>query len=147
MRSWLWLGAVFTAIAVVIFGLGMQIGAQSNFGGGWWGPGMMGGYGYRMGPWMMGPGAFGGYGSGPGPWMAGPSWRGTHGPLNLTASDAKDFFQRWLASEGNPRLKLGNVTEKDTDTITAEIVTADKDVLVQRFIMNRHTGFSYPSGD
>ena len=40
---------------------------------------------------------------------------------------------------GNPRLKVGDVKEKDADTITADIVTKDNS-LVQRFIINRHTG-------
>jgi hypothetical protein len=49
--------------------------------------------------------------------------------------------------QGNTRLKLGDVSEKDADTITADIVTKDKDALVQRFAVNRHTGFTQPSED
>jgi hypothetical protein len=45
----------------------------------------------------------------------------------------------WLNWRGNPRLKVGDVKEKDADTITADIVTKDNS-LVQRFIINRHTG-------
>jgi len=145
MRPRLWIGATLAALfVVVIFGLGMQIGAQSNYGGGWRGPGMMGVYG--MGPWLMGPNATGGCGFGMGAWMMGP-WRNGQTVLNLTTEDVKDYFQRWLISQGNRRLKLGNVTEKDADTITADIVTSDKDVLVQHFAVNRHTGFSYPGED
>ena len=43
-------------------------------------------------------------------------------------------------------VKVGEVKEKDTDTITADIVTKDKDALVQRFEVNRHTGFYRPEG-
>jgi len=146
IRSRFWLGALLGAMALVIFGLGTEIGARSNFGARWWGPGMMAGYGYRMGPWMMGPSVFGGYAYGPGPWMMGP-WLGSQAALNLTPDDVKGYLQRWLAWQGNPRLKLGNVSERDADTITADIITADKDVLVQRLAVNRHTGMSYPSED
>ena len=58
--------AVAAAVAFVIFGFGMQVGARSNYGAGWWGPGMMGGY-------AMGPGMMRGYGYGMGPWMMGPN--------------------------------------------------------------------------
>ena len=44
----------------------------------------------------------------------------------------------------NPRLKLGDVKEKDADTITAEVVTKDKDALVQKFAFNRHNGRYQP---
>ena len=49
-------------------------------------------------------------------------------------------MERWLAWQGNQRLKLGEVKEKDADTITADIVTKDNS-LVERFIVDRHTGF------
>ena len=51
----------------------------------------------------------------------------------------KTRVERWLAFRGNPRLKVGDVKEKDADTITADIVTKDNS-LVDRFIVNRHTG-------
>ena len=41
---------------------------------------------------------------------------------------------------GNPHIKVGSVTEKDANTISADIVTTDKDALVQRFNVDRHTG-------
>lgn len=141
IRSQFWFGALLAAVAAVIFGLGMGFGAQSSYRWGWRGPGMMANYGYRMGPWMMGPNAPGGSG----PWMVGP-WQGTK-VLNLTPDDVKAYFQQWVIWQRNPRLKLGDVTEKDADTITADIVTTDKDVLVQRFAVNRHTGLPYPSED
>jgi hypothetical protein len=144
MRPRVLIGAIAAAlIAFMIFGFGMQVGAQSNYGAGWWGPGMMGGY--AMGPWMMGPNVAGGYGYGMPPWMMAP-YR-TNQAANLSVDDVKNDFERSLAWQGNTRLKLGNVSEKDADTITADIVTKDKDALVQRFAVNRHTGFTQPSED
>ena len=61
-------------------------------------------------------------------------------PLNLTTDDVKSRVERWLARQGNPRLQLGEVKEKNADTITADVVTKDNS-LVQRFIVDRHTGF------
>jgi hypothetical protein len=49
-------------------------------------------------------------------------------------------MERWLALRDNPRLKLGDVKEKDADSITADIVTKDNS-LVDRVIIDRHTGF------
>ena len=48
-------------------------------------------------------------------------------------------MERWLAVRGNARLKVGEVKEKDANSITADIVTKDNSV-VERFIVNRHTG-------
>ena len=153
MRPRMLAGAALAAVAAfLIFGFGMQLGAQSNYGAGWWGPGyamgpgMMGRYGYNVGPWMMGPNVAGGYGYGTGPWMIAP-YRPGQAAFNLSVDDVKAYFGRWLAAQGNARLKLGNVAEKDTDTVTAEILTTDKDGLVQRFAVDRHTGFTQPSGD
>ena len=47
-------------------------------------------------------------------------------------------MERWLVRQGNPRLKLGEVKEKDADLITADVVTKDNS-LVDRFIVDRHT--------
>jgi len=147
MRPRILIGAaVAVAIVFVIFGFCMQVGARSNYGAGWWGPGMMGGYGYAMGPWMMGPNAVGNYGYGMGPWTMTP-YRPSQAALNLSVDDVKTYFERWLAWQGNSRVKLGNVSEKDADTIVADIVTTDKDGLVQRFAVNRHTGVTQPSED
>ena len=132
--------AIAAAVMFLIFGFGMQIGARSNYGAGGWGPGMMGGY-------AMGPGMMGRYGYGMGPWMMGPQWNYRQTVLDLSPDDVRNYFEGWLAWQSNPRLKLGNLTEKDADTITADIVTTDKDGLVQRFAVNRHTGVSQPSED
>lgn len=139
MRPRVLIGAIAAAlVAFMIFGFGMQVGARSNYSAAWWGPSMMGGY-------AMGPGMMRGYGYGVGPWMMAP-YR-TNQTANLSVDDVKNDFERSLAWQGNTHLKLGNVSEKDADTITADIVTKDKDALVQRFAVNRHTGFTQPSED
>ncbi|MBS3024973.1 hypothetical protein [Acidiphilium multivorum] len=135
-------------------------------GGGWAGPGMMGGYG--PGPWMMGggwtrPGMTGGYG--PGPWMMGGGWMGPNmmgwggigpyasgalavrGNLDLTVSQVERQMGRWLAITGNPHVKLGKVAEQKDGSITVDIVTTDNGGLVQRYIVNRNTGFLEPAGE
>lgn len=44
---------IAAAIVFAIFGFGMHMGAQSNFGAGWWEPGgTMGGYGWGHMGWM-----------------------------------------------------------------------------------------------
>jgi hypothetical protein len=39
---------------------------------------------------------------------------------------------------------MGKVVQKDANTIIADVVTTDKDALVQRYEINRHTGFTQP---
>jgi len=65
------------------------------------------------------------YDYGMGPWVMGPQWNNSQTALNLSANDVKNAFALWLAWQGNPHLKLGNVSEKDTDTIIVDIVTTD----------------------
>lgn len=116
-----------------------------------YGPGMMRGYGPGNGPdcprWGMGgPGPrwmHGGRGWGRGP---GSGWSAPTGDLKLTIDDVKTRFERWLAWRGNSRLKLGEVKDKDADTIVADIVTKDNS-LVERFSINRRTGYFDRSGD
>ncbi len=123
------------------------------------GPGMMGG-GYGPG-YMMGPGygpAYGGwpymmrgYGGGYGPGMMGgygyhgyhgnQGYQGYQGNLNLSTDQVKQYLEQTMR---NPHLKVGDVKEKDADTIVADIVTKDKDALVQRLDFNRHNGFIQP---
>ena len=120
-----------------------------------YGPGMMGGYGpgygQGYGPGMMhgyGPGMMQGYGPGYGPGMMqgyGPGYYGRQGNLNLSTDDVKNYLERWIAAQGNTRLKVGEVKEKDETTIEADVVTKDNS-LVQRFIVNRRTGFYQPDG-
>jgi len=68
-------------------------------------------------------------------------YRAPQSNLNLSVDDVRASLERWIASMGNPRLKPGRVVATDADTITADVVTVDKDALVQRFAVNRHTGY------
>lgn len=122
------------------YGRGMMGGGMMGYG---YGPGMRGyGYGPGMRGYGYGPGMRG-YGYGPGP-------RGNgYGPapraaLNLSVHDVTNDLKRWIAISGNPHLKVGSVVAKNSNTIVAEIVTKDKDALVERFSVNRHTGFYRP---
>ncbi len=116
-------------------GMGYYTGA-GGMGPGMMGYGMMGGYG----PGMMGYGMMSGYGPGMMGWGHWPQ----QANLNLSTSDVKSHLDRYIAVMGNPHLKAGPVTEKDANTITAEIVTTDKDALVQQFNVDRRTGFWQP---
>lgn len=105
------------------------------------GPGMMGqgmGQGYGMRPGMMGQGMGQGYGMRPGmgwgPGQAAPA------DLELSADAVRQRLQQHLNWHANPRLKLGEITEADDDTIVAEIVTRDGS-LVQKLAIDRHSGF------
>ena len=128
------------SIAVILIVLMLGFDAASRPWG-MMGPGMMGGGGGWSGPW----GGYGppymmhGYlmrGYQPTPWS---SWTASR-DLNLSVDAVKTQFERWVALQGNPRLKVGDVKEKDADTILADLVTKDNS-LVQRFAVNRHTGF------
>jgi hypothetical protein len=125
-----------------MMGRGYGPGMMGGYGGGY---GMMGGYGpgYMMSPgygpgYMMrgydgyGPGMMGGYG---------PGYYGNQVDMKLTTDQVKDYLTRMIR---NPNLKVGDVKEKDADTIVADIVTKDKDALVQRLDFNRHNGFIQP---
>lgn len=149
--------ALIAAAAIAALAVAVEAAAQP-YGGPGYGPGygmgygMMGGYGPGSG--MMGgygPGYGGGYGPGwmmrggyaPGPGMmygygAGP---GNEGNLNLSVDQVKSYFERMIR---NPNLQVGDVKEKDADTIVAEIVTKQGNSLVQRVDVNRHNGFMQP---
>lgn len=104
-------------------------GRAGGHGPGWMHDGQGYGPGYGRGG-MRGPGYGQGYGRG---------WSGQQGDLKLTTDDVKARVERWLARRGNPRLKVGDIKEKDADTIIADVVTKDNS-LVQRLVVNRHTG-------
>jgi hypothetical protein len=105
---------------------------------GGYGPGWMHGYGPG---WMHG----GGPGYGPCAGLGGPGAYGPQANLNLTTDQVKNQLESWIARQGNPHIKVGEVKEKDADTIEADIVTKDNS-LVQRFVVDRHTGFYRPTG-
>jgi hypothetical protein len=136
----------------MMHGYGMGPGMMGGYGPGW-GRGMMGGYGpgYMMRGWGggygMGPGMMRGYGYGMGPGMGpgmmgyGPGYYGNQGNLNLTTDQVKQYLEQMIR---NPNLTVGDVKEKDADTIVAEIVTKQGHSLVQRLDFNRHNGFVQP---
>ena len=108
------------------------------------GPGMMGQG--QMAPGMMGPGMMGQGQMGPGMMGQGQMGRGMMQPLrsDLSAAEVQHMMEHRLAWQGNPNLKVGEVSEQDNDTIIAEIVTQDGS-LVQRLEVNRHTGLMQPA--
>lgn len=128
------------------------------------GPGMMGGYGpgygygyghmgpgYAMGPGMMGSydmqGRYGsGQGMGPGMMWGGRSQRWADSNQLLSVDDVKRNIERWLAFQGNDRLKLGEVVQKDDSSIEATIVTKKENAVVQQFSIDRRTGAFRPVG-
>jgi hypothetical protein len=122
-------------------------GMMHGHGPGMMGQGMMGrgmmGQG-MMGPGMMGPEQGPGMMQGPGYGMRGGAWLGGSRDHSISTDDAKNYFERWIAFQGNPRLKVGDVKEKDADTLTVDIVTKEGSVLVQRFVVNRRNGFYRP---
>lgn len=125
--------------------LAVPAGAQSNGGPGtMMGPGMMGPG--MMGPGMMGPGMMG-------PGMMGPNgcphcgmmWNQRQANLNLSIADVRANLEQWLQWNQNTRLKVGRVVETDANTITADIVTAEGNSLVERYTVDRHSGFYRPA--
>ncbi len=102
------------------------------------GPWMMGGR-YGMGPWMMGPNGQGGYMMRN--WQGwGPPGAPNQGNANLSVGDVKAQLDQYVASMGNPRLKAGPVTPQGNDAFIADVVTAQGNVVVQRFSIDRRTG-------
>ena len=134
------------AQAQMMGGYGGGYGMMGGYGPGWMmGPGyggMMGGYGPGYGGrYGMMRGWGGGYGMGPGMMGYGPGYYGNQGNLNLTTDQVKNYLQQMIR---NPNLTVGDVKEKDADTITADIVTKQGSQLVQRLDFNRHNGFVQP---
>jgi hypothetical protein len=133
-------------------GYGPGWGMMGGYGGGY-GPGygMMGGYGPGYGPGMMGGGygpgwgmMGGGYGQqgyGYGPGMMYGQGYANQGDMKLTVSQVKNYLKQMIR---NPNLSVGDIKEKDADTIVADIVTKQGGSLVQRLDFNRHNGFVQP---
>lgn len=107
---------------------------------------------------MLGPGpaAFGNTGSGslgagPRAWGWMHPWGG--GPFVLSQSggapqiaDVERVMNQWIGWHGNPRLKLGPVTEKDSSAYGVDVVTKEGS-LVQRLEVDRNTGRITPMED
>lgn len=70
---------------------------------------------------------------------------GKHGPfsdrdLDLSAEEARTLVEARLIMRGNDRLKVGKVSEKDSDTYLVDIVTVDES-LVRQIEIDRDSGF------
>ena len=116
------------------------------------GPGMMGQMGPgMMGPGMMGPGMHpgmmgqGGHGMGPGMMGPGMMGQGLHGfrvvpMMHLSTDDVRQFLQRHISAHGLTHLQVGEVTQSDDETITADIVTREGS-LALRLEIDAYTGF------
>lgn len=101
-------------------------------------PGMMG---MMMNPGMTGmmnPGMMGMMGRGHG---MNPMARSGE---DHSADDVRGWLETMLKWHGNARLKVGEVTESDDDTVIADIVTQDGS-LVQRYKVDRHSGWMQPA--
>ncbi|GIK83263.1 MAG: hypothetical protein BroJett024_43680 [Alphaproteobacteria bacterium] len=98
------------------------------------GAGMMGPA--TMGP-GMGPGMMVGMGRGQG--ATGLGFGVVRPSQHLSVDDVRHHFEHRLEWLGNPRLKIGEVTQADENTIVAAIVTVDGS-LVDRLSVDRHTG-------
>jgi hypothetical protein len=59
--------------------------------------------------------------------------------LNLSPDDVKKLAEAALVLQGNDRLKVGKVTEKDADTYAVDIVTRENSLVVTREV-NKHNG-------
>ena len=77
----------------------------------------------------------GGMGSGKMDWN-----RGQQSNLQFSVNDVNAYLECWVARMGNPRLKARRFVEKAANTITADSVTIEQDVLVQRSSVDRRTG-------
>ena len=86
---------------------------------------MMGGYGRG---WTHGRGANAEFGPENCPrfqgGLAGLGSYGQQGNLNLSTDEVKKRFEGWLTWQGNPHLKVGEVKEKDADTIERNVPQA-----------------------
>jgi hypothetical protein len=98
------------------------------------GPGMMGQMGHgmmgQMGPGMMGHG------------MMGQGMQGFRvvPMMHLSTDDVRQFLQRHISEHGLEHLQVGDVTETDDETITADIVTREGS-LALRLEIDAYTGF------
>jgi hypothetical protein len=68
-----------------------------------------------------------------------PGGAGRNRDLNLSPDDVKKLAEAALVLQGNDRLKVGKVTEKDGDTYAVDIVTRDNSLVVTREV-NKHNG-------
>jgi hypothetical protein len=121
--------------------MGGMMGAGPGYGG-QRGPGYGPGYGMMKG--MMGPGHGHGFGNGAGFGFGPCAQQAAATGEDIDVDDVTARMERWLAIQGNDRLKLGKVEQVDDDTITVEIVTVDGS-LVNKLAVDRHTGRTQPA--
>jgi hypothetical protein len=90
-------------------------------------------------PGMMGQGTIG---QGMGPGMMGPAMQGFRvvPMMHLSTDDVRQFLQRHISAHGLTRLQVGEVTQTDDETITADIVTREGS-LALRLEIDPYTGF------
>lgn len=105
------------------------------------GPMMQQGHGQMMGQGcgqMMGHGGRMGHG--------GMMGQGGIAPLaeDLSVDQVRHMMEHRMAMMQNPNLKIGEVADKDDDTISADVVTQDGS-LVRRYMIDRHTGAIRPA--
>ena len=138
--------AVAAAAALSAPSLANAFGGHGQQMQGYGGPAMMQGYGPQgmkqgYGPQGMKQGQMMGRG------MRGHRMQQSGSPANvdlqLTPELVKSHLEMKLKWRNNPNIKVGNVTEKDANTIIAEIVTKT-DSLVRRFEIDKKTGWSKP---
>lgn len=126
-----------SVIAAGSLSLAVAASAQPGPGGPMMGHGM-------MGPGVMGPGMMGSGAGANGCPRCGVMWGQNRANLDLSAADVRANLDQWLQWNGNARLKVGPIAETDANTVTADIVTVDRDVLVERYSIDRHSGFYRP---
>ncbi len=54
------------------------------------------------------------------------------------------LIEHRVARTSNPNLKVGDIVEKDDDTVTADVVTKDGSLVV-RYMVDRHAGMMCPA--
>jgi mono/diheme cytochrome c family protein len=60
----------------------------------------------------------------------------------LSTNDVRTQIEQWIQWYGNPKLKVGSISEKGENTIVAEIVAED-DSVAQRIEVDRSTGWMH----
>jgi hypothetical protein len=133
-------GATAPALAVMLGAAATAFGQNAEEMPSGMGPGM--GHGYGPGPGMMGQGMVPGIGQGFGPGMTGqelhPFRRGA--TMELSTDDVRRFLERHISAHGLMHLQVGDVTQTDEDTITADVVTREGS-LALRLEIDAYTGF------
>ena len=133
---------IIIATAATLIGLG-ALGVSASLAQGPYGKGGYGWHGAGYDTMQSGPG----YGPGKmyGKFGRGDCRFGQAQTLDtpLSVEDVRAQIEKRLQWRGNDRLKVGSVTDKDENTIVAEIVTVD-DSLVRKIEIDKNTGRRTP---